>query len=59
MIYKVIRRFRDLKHNHVYEIGDVYPAKGKKASKARIQELSTTANKNGKVYIEVVESGGI
>lgn len=54
-MYRVVRRFKDLKHKgHVYEVGDVYPAEGFKAPKKRIEELSTTNNKYGKVYIEKV-----
>lgn len=56
MAYKVVRRFKDLKHDgHVYNVGDIYPKQGEKASKARLEELSTTKNKYGQVYIEKVE----
>ncbi len=56
-MYVVVREFRDLKNNdHLYKVGDVYPVKGDKPSKARIKELLTGENKNGKVYIvEAVE----
>lgn len=41
--YKVIRKFKEEKHeNHVYEVGDSYPKEGKKATKARLEELLTT-----------------
>lgn len=55
MAYKVIRRFKELKHDgHIYEVGDTYPKKGTKATKARLEELSTTKNKCGKIFIEEV-----
>lgn len=51
--YKVVRRFKDTKHNgHIYEVGDEYPLAGKKSTKARLEELSTTANKYNVVFIE-------
>lgn len=56
MTYKVIRSFKELKHNgHIYEVGDTYPKKGSKATKARLEELSTTKNKYKKIYIEEVK----
>lgn len=56
MTYKVIRSFKELKHDgHIYEVGDTYPKKGSKATKARLKELSTTNNKYQKVYIEEVK----
>lgn len=54
-MYKVIRKFKDLKHNRLYQVGDVYPAEGEKTTKARVKELSTVNNKNGQIYI--TESG--
>lgn len=55
MGYKVVREFKEMKHDgHVYEVGDSYPKEGEKASKARLEELSTTKNKYKKVYIEEV-----
>ncbi|MNI73458.1 hypothetical protein D3C73_1294680 [compost metagenome] len=54
-MYKVIRKFKD-KDSRVYNVGNAYPAeKAKKPTKIRIEELSTTNNKYGNVYI--VESG--
>ncbi|HCG4535560.1 TPA: hypothetical protein NJY08_004405 [Salmonella enterica subsp. enterica serovar Typhi str. AG3] len=56
MNYKVIRRFKETKHDgHIYEVGDSYPKEGSKATKTRLEELSTTKNKYKKVYIEEVE----
>lgn len=54
-MYKVIRRFKDLKHDgHTYQVGDTYPKEGAEASKVRLKELSTTKNKYKKIYIEEV-----
>lgn len=51
-MYKVIVRFKDLKDNgHVYNVGDTYPRKGKRASKARIAELASVENKRGVALI--------
>jgi hypothetical protein len=56
MAYKVVRRFKELKHDgHIYNIGDIYPKEGYKATKARLEELSTTKNKYGQIYIEEVK----
>ena len=55
-MYKVVYKFADLKdNNHVYEIGDKYPRKGYEADSERIEELSGTQNKIGKVLIEKVK----
>lgn len=55
--YKVVRRFQDTKHDgHIYEVGDAYPKEGEKATKARLEELSSTKNKYKKVYIKEVEA---
>ncbi|HIW32446.1 MAG TPA: termination factor Rho [Candidatus Paenibacillus intestinavium] len=54
-MYGVVRKFKD-KDNHVYNVGDIYPAEGvKKPTKERIKTLSTTSNKYGQIYI--TESG--
>jgi len=53
--YKVVREFKDTKHDgHVYAVGDTYPKEEAKATKVRLEELSTTKNKYKKVYIEEV-----
>ena len=55
MAYIVIRSFRDLSDNdRLYKVGDKYPAKGEKPTKARIRELLNGTNKNGKVYLKEV-----
>ncbi|OME59479.1 hypothetical protein [Paenibacillus odorifer] len=54
-MYRVIRKFKDLKHDeYVYQIGDMYPKEGIDVSKARLKELSTTKNKYKKIYIEEI-----
>lgn len=56
LAYKVVRRFKELKHDgHIYNVGDIYPKEGHKATKARLEELSTTKNKYGQIYIEEVK----
>lgn len=55
MAYIVIRSFRDLSDNdRLYKVGDKYPAKGEKPTKARVRELLNGTNKNGKVYLKEV-----
>lgn len=55
-MYKAIERFKDLKDdNFVYNVGDKYPRKGKRVSKARIAELSGSDNRRGRAVIEEVE----
>lgn len=57
MKYQVIHRFRDLQDNeHIYEVGDKYPRKGR-SNKARVEELSSTENKIGVPLIEEIEGG--
>ena len=51
--YKVVRRFKETKHDgHVYEVGDSYPKEGSRATKARLEELSTQKNKYEQIFIE-------
>ncbi len=55
----MVSRFEDTNHEgHIYEVGDTYPVEGKKASKSRLQELSTTKNKYQQVFIEEVKEKG-
>lgn len=55
-MYQVVSKFKEQKHDgHVYEVGDIYPKEGSKATKARLEELSTTKNKYNKPFIEEVE----
>lgn len=53
--HKVVSRFKETRHDdHIYEVGDNYPVEGKKATKARLEELSTTKNKCNQIFIEEV-----
>ncbi len=55
-MYKVIKFFTDLQDNkHPYNVGDTFPREGKKATKARLKELSTAANRQGVPLIEEVK----
>lgn len=52
-MYKVIKRFKDLKNNnHIYKVGDMYPIKGYEPTDERIAELSTKKNKSGFILIK-------
>ena len=54
--YRVIKAFVDLQDgNYRYEAGDIYPRKGKKTTKKRVAELSSTENKRHTVMIEPIE----
>jgi hypothetical protein len=56
MVYKEVRVFKELIHDgHIYNVGDIYSKEGYKATKARLEELSTTKNKYGHIYIEEVK----
>lgn len=55
MGFKVIRPFSDLQDNgYIYNAGDFYPREGYETTEERIQELATTNNKLGKVFIQKV-----
>ena len=54
-MYKVIKFFTDLQDgSHPYQVGDTFPRSGLRVSKARFQELSSPANKQGVPLIEEV-----
>lgn len=54
-MYTVIKAFTDLQDdNHVYNVGDTFPHKGK-ATKKRLDELSGDNNKVGRPLIEEVK----
>lgn len=56
MMYKVIKYFEDLKDNrYAYNVGDVFPRKGLKVSKARFNELLSNKNKQGTPLIVKTE----
>lgn len=55
MKYRVIKYFTDLQDNdYPYNVGDVFPRKGKIVTASRIKELSGTQNKRGVALIEEV-----
>ena len=55
-MYKVINRFQDKNHDgHVYEVGDTYPAEGKKLVKTRAEFLTKVHSEYGVAFLEVVE----
>ena len=54
--YKVIANFRDLQDDgFYYKAGDAFPRSGKKATKKRITELATDANRRKMPLIEEVK----
>lgn len=56
MKYRVITAFVDLQdQKYRYNVGDIYPRKGKKTSKKRIAELATGQNRRDTVMIEPIE----
>ena len=54
-MYRVIKHFIDLKDNHEYNVGDIYPHHKKKVSASRIKELATDKNRRGIPLIQKVE----
>lgn len=57
MKYMVIKQFRDLhNNNHIYNVGDKYPHKGR-INKDRVEELLSDKNKIGVPLIAEVQEG--
>ena len=55
-MYKVIKHFTDLQDKcHAYNVGDMFPRKGRKASADRLKELSSKDNKRGVSLIEKID----
>lgn len=55
-MYKVINRFQEKNHDdHVYEVGDPYPAEGKKLVKARAEFLTKVHAKYEVPFLEAAE----
>lgn len=51
-MHKVIKPFADLQdHYHSYKVGDIFPRKGLKVTKARLSELSGKKNRMGEPLI--------
>lgn len=56
MSYKVINYFTDLQDfNHPYQVGDEFPRQGMTVSKARLEELSSNKNKQGRPLIALIK----
>lgn len=53
-LYKVINRFRD-RDGHIYEVGQPYPADGKKLNEQRAEFLTKKHSKYGVAFLEKVE----
>ena len=53
-MYKVKKRFYDLKANHAYSVGDTFPHDGVDVDAERIAELASDKNRMGVPLIEEV-----
>lgn len=53
-MYKVIRRFKDVETNHIYEVGKKFPYDNREVSKERLIQLSTNQNALGHPFIEEI-----
>lgn len=53
-MYEVVRKFRDIETDHVYNVGDTFPVSGK-PTKARIEKLVKGTNKYGKIYLKEIK----
>lgn len=53
-MYKVVKRFYDLKANHAYSVGDTFPNDGVEVDAERITELSSDKNRLGVPLIEEI-----
>ena len=53
-MYKVVKRFYDLKANHAYSVGDTFPNNGVEVGAERISELASDKNLQGVPLIEEV-----
>lgn len=56
--YKVINKFKD-KDGHVYEIGDTYPADGKKFNETRAEFLTTIHPTYKMAFLEKIEDENV
>ena len=54
-MYKVKKRFYDLKESHAYSVGDTFPHNGVKVDEARLAELASEKNRLGVPLIVEVE----
>ena len=53
-MYKVKKRFYDLKANHAYSVGDTFPHNGVEVDAERIAELASDKNRLGVPLIEEI-----
>ena len=53
-MYKVIKRFLDLKTQVCYSVGDVFPHDGVEVDAERIEELASDKNRLGVPLIEKI-----
>lgn len=54
-MYRVVKRFYDMKANHAYSVGDTFPHNGVKVDEARLAELASDKNLLGVPLIVEVE----
>lgn len=55
-MYKVINRFKEKNHDdHIYEVGDTYPADGKKLIKTRAETLTKVHDEYNVAFLKAVE----
>lgn len=52
-MYRVIKRFYDLKTNHAYNVGDIFPHNGVE-DEQRVAELKSNNNRLGVSLIEEI-----
>lgn len=53
-MYRVAKRFYDLKANHAYSVGDTFPHDGVEVDAERIEELASDKNRLGVPLIEEI-----
>ena len=53
-MYRVIKRFYDLKASHSYSVGDTFPHDGVEVDAERIAELASDKNRMGVPLIEEI-----
>jgi hypothetical protein len=53
-MYKVVKRFYDLKASHAYSVGDTFPHNGVDVDDERIAELASGNNRLGIPLIEEI-----
>ena len=53
-MYRVVKRFYDLKANHAYSVGDTFPHDGVDVDAERLSELASENNRLGVPLIEEI-----